>query len=189
MGPKRINVGGTKKRECLFCGKISPTYAALELHTNVHTLERPFICTTCGSCYASSSSLWVHQNAAHLGRKYICDICQKECNAQANLIQHRKSHGKIALTKFPQKKVVQKPGNFVGNPGKSITPTSHSTQKRQIPSSPLSKSRIVQVPTKKGERSLISRSRTSTPKVFKRVVVNKWDESFFLHLNRYVPET
>lgn len=178
MGPKRRN-RATKKRECLFCGKISPTYAALEMHMNVHTLERPFLCTTCGSCYASSSSLWVHQTAVHLGRKYICDICQKECNAQANLIQHRKSHGKIALNKPKQ------PAQFVHKVGDPITPN-HTSQKGHPPPSTSSKSRV-QLPARKGIRPLFKKPQNRTPPP--QVVKRRWDESFFLHLNRYVPET
>ena len=58
-----------RKNKCEFCGKGFLTIQHLKDHTNIHTGERPYMCSFCGATFASKGNWLTHVKTVHLGQK------------------------------------------------------------------------------------------------------------------------
>ena len=72
------------------CEKRFIQRSALSVHINVHTGERPFVCSECLKAFADTSSLARHRRT-HSGRRpYKCQVlgCEKEFCRRTTLTKH-----------------------------------------------------------------------------------------------------
>lgn len=56
---------GLVGRTCQICGKVVTTKYALQLHTRVHTGERPYKCEVCGKTFNQKGAMKRHERTVH----------------------------------------------------------------------------------------------------------------------------
>ncbi|XP_069375077.1 uncharacterized protein [Paralichthys olivaceus] len=78
--------------DCAHCGKSFSTITGLNIHTTLHTGNRPFTCEDCGKTFAHRSSLSTHHWVHVADKPHKCDICPKAFGLMAQLKAHRKIH-------------------------------------------------------------------------------------------------
>ena len=63
---------------CKICLKVFATKYLLDVHSRVHTCQKPFVCSTCGRGFTRKSNLQTHKTTHSKERKHKCDICTEE---------------------------------------------------------------------------------------------------------------
>ncbi|XP_017295291.1 zinc finger protein 354C [Kryptolebias marmoratus] len=93
MQPFRCRAAFTKKHVvCAVCSQVFSSAAALKLHQQVHTEERPYTCRHCGKGFAQPNNLKVHL-LVHTGeRRYRCTLCGKGFISSSHLKRHLTVH-------------------------------------------------------------------------------------------------
>jgi len=78
------------------CDKKFKTLQELNIHSVVHTGQKPFSCQPCGEKFTQKCSLKTHYNRHKTGTvgsdSFTCTICNKICKTFAALKSHSKSH-------------------------------------------------------------------------------------------------
>lgn len=78
--------------QCSHCPRILATRYSLQVHTMVHTGERPHPCTVCSSRFATPGDLRRHM-VIHTGEKpYKCDVCDARFTQSGSLKGHSRLH-------------------------------------------------------------------------------------------------
>ncbi|KAL5005574.1 hypothetical protein ScPMuIL_016732, partial [Solemya velum] len=75
-----------------FCESAFSEEGTLEVHTKVHTREKPFECDLCELAFSRKDNLKNHQSV-HTGEKpYKCDLCELAFSRKDNLKNHQRVH-------------------------------------------------------------------------------------------------
>lgn len=93
MQPFKSSTALAKKSVvCAVCRQVFFSAAALKLHQQAHTAERPYTCRHCGKGFAQPNNLRVHL-LIHTGeRRYRCTLCGKAFISSSHLKRHRTVH-------------------------------------------------------------------------------------------------
>ena len=60
-----------KPHQCKLCKKGFGIAKNLEMHMNIHTGARPYLCNHCGKSYANQGNCRMHERTAHEGYKRV----------------------------------------------------------------------------------------------------------------------
>lgn len=76
---------------CNYCGKYFERKHSFDIHTKIHTNEKPFICVICKRGFIMKSTLKEHMNSHSGDKPYICPVagCEKQFGFASGLRQHR----------------------------------------------------------------------------------------------------
>lgn len=78
--------------QCSHCPRVLATKYSLQVHTLVHTGERPHACNVCSSRFTTPGDLRRHM-VIHTGEKpYKCDVCDARFTQSGSLKGHSRLH-------------------------------------------------------------------------------------------------
>ncbi|KAG8436583.1 hypothetical protein GDO86_007623 [Hymenochirus boettgeri] len=95
LAPVILKENGKKVLKCPKCEKMFDRVGKYEIHTRVHTGEKPFECDICHQRYSTKSNLTVHRkrhnNETEIQRKkHKCPYCSKSHASRKTLSKHVK---------------------------------------------------------------------------------------------------
>ncbi len=81
-----------RKHKCKTCNKRFPSQSHLNIHSRIHSKQKPFGCDQCQMAFSHKSNLTTHKRT-HTGEKpYSCDVCPKKFAKSFNLTKHERIH-------------------------------------------------------------------------------------------------
>lgn len=82
---------------CTHCDKQFSSRTGLQLHTSIHTQEKPFICEYCGKRFRNRQSLKNHLYTHDQGEKmFECRVCGKKFGTRGGYESHCASHSEAS---------------------------------------------------------------------------------------------
>ncbi|XP_050742210.1 zinc finger protein 544 [Drosophila biarmipes] len=77
--------------KCYYCPKTFTSKPALEMHSRIHTGDRPFKCTHCWKTFSHNTYLQRHLET-HSNKPFKCSICAKTFAYNSTLVKHFQKH-------------------------------------------------------------------------------------------------
>ena len=83
---------GDRPYKCEFCGKDFSHLSHIYRHRRLHTGDKPYRCIVCKSTFARADELQDHRRTHAVFETYKCEICKVTFTKLADLENHRYSH-------------------------------------------------------------------------------------------------
>jgi len=103
------------------CDKKFKTLQELNIHSVVHTGQKPFSCQLCGEKFTQKCSLKTHYNRHKTGTvglgSFTCTTCNKTCKTFAALKSHSRSHDQNAASTTPSTSMISSSLTPADQPG------------------------------------------------------------------------